>query len=99
VSCVYVIKQTTSKWQQIAVKRNNPTHEEELLTTPSVSVYQPVILHVLSLPPTDKTIREWYMNSGRVAACALQNEQAVRAHRHIRYTCAHRIFHCGRWWL
>ena len=31
-------------------------------------------------PPTDKTIREWYMNSGRVAACALRNEQAVRAH-------------------
>ena len=32
-------------------------------------------------PPTDKTIREWYMNSSRVAACALQNEQAVQAHR------------------
>ena len=32
-------------------------------------------------PPTDKTIREWYMNSSRVAACALRNEQAVRAHR------------------
>ena len=31
--------------------------------------------------PTDKTIREWYMNSSRVAACALRNEQAVRAHR------------------
>ena len=31
-------------------------------------------------PPTDKTIREWYMNSSRVAACALRNEQAVRAH-------------------
>ena len=29
-------------------------------------------------PPTDKTIREWYMNSSRVAACALPNEQAVR---------------------
>ena len=27
-------------------------------------------------PPTDKTIREWYMNSSRVAACALRNEQA-----------------------
>ena len=26
-------------------------------------------------PPTDKTIREWYMNSSRVAACALRNEQ------------------------
>ena len=26
-----------------------------------------------------KTIREWYMNSSRVAACALRNEQAVRA--------------------
>ena len=24
-------------------------------------------------PPTDKTIREWYMNSSRVAACALRN--------------------------
>ena len=32
-------------------------------------------------PPTDKTIREWYMNSSRVADCALRNEQAVRAHR------------------
>ena len=31
-------------------------------------------------PPTDKTIREWYTNSSRVAACALQNEQDVRAH-------------------
>ena len=30
--------------------------------------------------PTDKTIREWYMNSSRVAACALRNEQAVRAY-------------------
>ena len=30
--------------------------------------------------PTDKTIREWYMNSSRVAACALRNEQAVQAH-------------------
>ena len=30
-------------------------------------------------PPTDKTIREWYMNSSRVAACALRNEQDVRA--------------------
>ena len=31
--------------------------------------------------PTDKTIREWYMNSSRVAACVLRNEQAIRAHR------------------
>ena len=31
-------------------------------------------------PPTDKTIREWHMNSSRVAACALRNEQAVRAY-------------------
>ena len=31
-------------------------------------------------PPTDKTIREWYMNSSRVAACALRNEQAVRVY-------------------
>ena len=31
-------------------------------------------------PPTDKTIREWYMNSSRVAACALRNEEAVRAY-------------------
>ena len=30
-------------------------------------------------PPTDKTIREWYMNSSRVTACALRNEQAVWA--------------------
>ena len=28
-------------------------------------------------PPTDKTIREWYMNSSRVAACTLRNEQAA----------------------
>ena len=28
-------------------------------------------------PPTDKTIREWYMNSSRVPACALRNEQAA----------------------
>ena len=28
-------------------------------------------------PPTDKTIREWYMNSNRVAASALRNEQAA----------------------
>ena len=33
-------------------------------------------------PLTDKTIREWYMNSSRVAACALRNEQAVRAYIH-----------------
>ena len=32
-------------------------------------------------PPTDKTIHEWCMNSSRVAACALRNEQAVQAHR------------------
>ena len=31
-------------------------------------------------PPTDKTIREWYMNSSRVAASALRKEQAVRAY-------------------
>ena len=42
-------------------------------------------------PPTDKTIREWYMNSSIVAACALRIEQAVRACgpvrpvRHVRY--------------
>ena len=35
-------------------------------------------------PPRDKTIREWYMNSSRVAACALRNEQAVRAMYHSR---------------
>ena len=28
-------------------------------------------------PPTDKTFHESYMNSSRVAACALQNEQAA----------------------
>ena len=28
-------------------------------------------------PHTDKTIREWYMNSSKVAACALRNEQAA----------------------
>jgi len=33
-------------------------------------------------PPTDKTIREWYMNSSRVAACALRNEQACALHAH-----------------
>ena len=31
-------------------------------------------------PPTDKTIREWYMNSSSVAVCALRNEQAVQAY-------------------
>ena len=31
-------------------------------------------------PPTDKTIREWYMNSSRLAACALRKEQSVRAY-------------------
>ena len=31
-------------------------------------------------PPTDKTIRDWYMNSSRVAYCGLRNEQAVRVH-------------------
>ena len=31
-------------------------------------------------PPTDKTIREWYMNSSGVAGCVLRNEQAVRAY-------------------
>ena len=35
----------------------------------------------LTEPPTDKTIREWYMNSSRVAACALRNKRAVRFHR------------------
>jgi len=34
-------------------------------------------------PPTYKTIREWYMNPSRVAACALRNEQDVRAHGQI----------------
>ena len=28
-------------------------------------------------PPTDRTIREWCMNSSRVAACALRNDQAA----------------------
>ena len=42
-------------------------------------------------PPTDKIIREWYMNSSRVAACALRNEQAVRAHRPGRF-----LIHCER---
>ena len=37
-------------------------------------------------PPTDKRIREWYMNSSRVAACALRNEQAVLAHRPLQVT-------------
>ena len=31
-------------------------------------------------PPTDKIIREWYMNSSRVTACALRNEQGSRAY-------------------
>ena len=29
-------------------------------------------------PPTDKTIREWYMNSSRVAACSFRSAQAER---------------------
>ena len=36
-------------------------------------------------PLTDKTIREWYMNSSRVAACALRNEQAVWAVTAVAY--------------
>ena len=36
-------------------------------------------------PPTDKTIRERYMNSSRVAACALRNEQADRPGRLVRF--------------
>ena len=28
-------------------------------------------------PPTDKTIREWYMNSSRVAACSFRIAQAA----------------------
>ena len=40
-------------------------------------------------PPTDKTIREWYMNSSRVAACVLRNEQAATLLEFIYYS---RIF-------
>ena len=42
-------------------------------------------------PPTDKTIREWYMNSSRVAAGALRKEQAIRAYgpgRPVRFACS-----------
>ena len=39
-------------------------------------------------PPTDKTIREWYMNSSRVAACALRNEQAATL---LEFMCHSRI--------
>ena len=35
-------------------------------------------------PPTDKKIREWYMNSNRMAACALRNEQAATLLEHLR---------------
>ena len=28
-------------------------------------------------PPTDKTIREWFMNSSRVAACSFRSAQAA----------------------
>ena len=28
-------------------------------------------------PPTDKTIREWYMNSSRVAVCSFRSAQAA----------------------
>ena len=28
-------------------------------------------------PPTDKTIREWYMNSSRVAACSFRSAKAA----------------------
>ena len=28
-------------------------------------------------PPTDKTVREWYMNSSRVAACSFRSAQAA----------------------
>ena len=30
-------------------------------------------------PPTDKTIREWYMNSSRVAACSLPIDMLLSA--------------------
>ena len=45
-------------------------------------------------PPTDKTIREWYMNSSIVAACALRYEQAVRAHRPAVCKCV--LYFCHR---
>ena len=28
-------------------------------------------------PPTDKTVREWYMNTSRVAACSFRSAQAA----------------------
>ena len=46
-------------------------------------------------PPTDKTIREWYMNSSRVAACALRNEQAVRAHGRLKVKSLISYTDCG----
>jgi len=52
-------------------------------------------------PPTDKTIREWYLNSSRVAACALRNEQAVRAYGYKRLcwrvTCSRQAVVLYRW--
>ena len=57
----------------------------EFAKTESIVIVQwrfPIMYH--TEPPTDKTIREWYLNSSRVAACALRNEQAVRAYGYKR---------------
>ena len=38
-------------------------------------------------PPTDKTIREWYMNSSRVAACSFRSAQtATLLEFHVPFT-------------
>ena len=53
-------------------------------------------------PPTDKTIREWYMNSSRVGACALRNDPKPPLHSQIwlsfgKFQETERfLIHCGR---
>ena len=51
---------------------------EFAITESIVTVQQRFRIMYHTEPPTDKTIREWYMNSSRVAACSLRKEQAVR---------------------
>ena len=50
-----------------------------------------------SEPPTDKTIREWYMNSSRVAACSFRSAQvATLLEFHVPFT---NCFVCRWFWV
>ena len=53
-------------------------------------------------PPTDKTIREWYMNSSRVAACSFRSAQAAALlefmyHSRIVLSVGGSVWLCGTW--